>query len=161
MERRVIGNARFEGVRLMFKNFQGKKGDYNDEGDRNFGIVLSEEMADHLRDDGWNVKRWIPKGEDAEPIYWLKVKVRFDNYPPTAVLINSSGKIKLDEETIGQLDWSRIRYCDVVVSPYHYKGRNGNPDGITAYLKAIYVTVDEDEFEAKYADIPYLNEEER
>lgn len=162
MGRRVSGNARLEGVRLMFKNFQGKGGDFNAEGNRNFGVVLSDEMAEQMLADGWNVKKYFPKNalEEDGYVYWLKVKVRFDNYPPTAVLINSCGKIKLDEETIGQLDWSRIKNADVVISPYNYKGRNGNPDGVTAYLKAIYVTVDEDEFEVKYADIPYLDQGE-
>ena len=161
-ERRVTSNFSVEGARLIFKNFSGKGSQYNSEGSRNFGLLLSEEDAQMLAADGWNVKRRPPRSDDPERYEqpWLPVKVKFGKIPPIAVLIHSKSKIKLDEETIGQLDWTRIKNCDVIVRPYNYPASNVAPAGVAAYLKAIYVTVEEDAFEEKYADIPYAEDEE-
>ena len=158
MSEKVVNNIKIKGAKLIFKNFQGKKSDYNEEGNRNFGVLLEDRLAEALENDGWNVKRLRPKEDDPEQYRqpWLPVKVRFDPYPPVAVLINSRGKVKLDEESIDQLDWSVIADCDLIIRPYNYPARNGRPAGVSAYLKTIYVTISEDEFEEKYAGIPYL-----
>jgi hypothetical protein len=63
----------------------------------------------------------------------------------------------LTEETIDQLDWSIIESCDLVIRPYNYPAIAGRPAGVSAYLKAMYVTVVEDDFAKKYADIPDLD----
>lgn len=161
-ERKVTSNINIEGATLVCKNFQGKGGRYNAEGNRNFGVLLDDELAEQLTEDGWNVKHFRPREDDPEqhPQAWLSVKVKFGDYPPIAVLITSRGKKKLDAETIGQLDWTRIKNCDVIVRPYNYPASDITPAGVAAYLKAIYVTVQEDDFESKYADIPDLDEEE-
>ncbi len=158
-EQRVTSNIKIEGAKLIFKNFKGKKSDYNDEGNRNFGVLLDDDLAEQLELDGWNVKHLRPRPDDpdqyAQP--WLSVHVKFNPYPPVVVLINSRGKKRLDEETIDQLDWSIISHCDVLIRPYNYPARGGRPAGVAAYLKAIYVTISEDEFAMKYADIPDLD----
>lgn len=162
-ERIVKENIRLEGAQLIFRNFQGKPGPYNDDGDRNFGVIIpTEELAQKLLDDGWNIRRLRPREDDPEQIMvpWLKVKVKYGKYPPIANLINSRGKKRLDEETIEQLDWCRIRNCDLVIRPYNYQARPGHPAGISAYMKAIWVTIEEDEFDMKYADLRDLDEEE-
>lgn len=161
-EKKVTGNVRIEGARLIFKNFQGKKSEYNDAGNRNFGVLLDEDLAEQLEMDGWKVKRLRPRPDDPDQYEqpWLSVKVKFNPYPPIAVLINSRGKKKLDEDTIDQLDWSIIKNCDLIIRPYNYPAMGGRPAGVSAYMKAIYVTISEDEFEGKYADIPDLDGEE-
>lgn len=160
MSEKRLGNIRITGARLIYRNFQGKKTDFNAEGNRNFGVVLDDELAEELKLDGWNVKYRKPKEDDPEQYRqpWLPVKVRFGKIPPIVTLINSRGKKKLDEETIDQLDWSWIEDCDLVIRPYEYPAMQGRPAGVSAYLKAIYVTIHEDEFEAKYADVPDLDD---
>lgn len=158
MSEKVTRNISIEGARLIFKNFQGKKTDYNDEGNRNFGVLLDDELAEELKREGWRVKYLRPRPDDPDQYEqpWLSVKIKFNPFPPIVTLINSRGKKKLDEETIDQLDWSIIRNCDLIIRPYNYPSVKGRPAGVSAYLKAIYVTIAEDEFERKYSDIPDL-----
>ena len=160
-QKKVTSNISISGARLRFRNFQGKGSQYNAEGNRNFGVELDEELAEKLVKDGWNVRHLKPREDDPERYEqaWLKVNVKFNPYPPICYLINSRGKKKLTEETIDQLDWSRIRNCDLVIRPYNYPAMPGRPAGVSAYLKAIYVTIDEDEFERKYSDVPDLDGE--
>lgn len=159
MAEKVTGNINIEGARLIFKNFQGKKTDFNDEGNRNFGVLLDDDLAESLMRDGWKVKHLRPREDDPEQYEqpWLPVKVKFNPYPPIAWLINSRGKVRLDEENIDQLDWSIIKNCDLIIRPYNYPAIKGRPAGVTAYLKAIYVTIVEDEFAEKYGNVPDLD----
>lgn len=159
-ELKKVSNIKIEGGRLIFKNFQGKGNDFNKEGDRNFGVLLDDDLAEQLDADGWNVKHRPPRPDDGYEQPWLSVKVKYGKYPPIVVLINSSGKMRLDEDTVGQLDWTKIKSADLIIRPYSYdeivdkKGNLIRPAGIAAYLKALYVTVMEDDFASKYADIP-------
>lgn len=158
-EERVTSHIKIEGAKLIFRNFQGKKTDFNDEGNRNFGVILDDQLAESLAADGWRVKYLAPRPDDPEQYRqpWLPVKVKFSAIPPIATLINSRGKKRLDEDTIEQLDWSIIKNCDLIIRPYNYPAIKGRPAGVSAYLKAIYVTISEDEFAEKYADIPDLD----
>lgn len=154
--RRVTSNIKIEDARLIFRNFQGKGTQYNAEGNRNFGVLLEDELAEAAAADGWNVKYLKPRADDPEQYSqpWLPVKVRYGDYPPIAVLITSRGKTKLNEDTIGQLDWTIVKNCDLIIRPYNYPAMQGRPAGVSAYLKSIYVTAAEDELAEKYADIP-------
>lgn len=158
MAEKVTRNIKIEGARLIFKNFQGKKTAFNDEGKRNFGVLLDDDLAEDLKLDGWRVKYRPPREDDPEQYEqpWLPVKVSFNPYPPIGWLINSRGKVRLDEDNIDQLDWTIIKNCDLIIRPYNYPAIKGRPAGVTAYLKAIYVTISEDEFAEKYANVPEL-----
>lgn len=160
MEKHVTNNIRIEGAKLIYRNFQGKGSQFNKEGNRTFGVLLDDELAKRLIDDGWRVKFRKPREDDPDQYEqpWMEVKVRFEPYPPVVVLINSKGKKKLDEETVGQIDWSRIIDCDLIIRPYNYPALQGRPAGVSAYLKAMYVTIEEDEFYKKYENIPDLDD---
>lgn len=161
MENKVISNITIEDAKIIFKNFQGKEGPYNRAGERNFGVLIDDDDAKVLANDGWNIKFLSPREEDPDqhPQAWLPVKVKFGKIPPTAVLITSRGKVKLTEETIGQLDWSYFKTVDLVIRPYNYPAFGGRETGgISAYLKAIYVTIQEDDLSLKYGDVPEMDD---
>lgn len=155
-EERRVSEIMIEGATIIFRNFNGKATDFNAEGNRNFGLLLEEDLADKLKEDGWNVKYLKPRDEEEEkhPQAWLSVKVKYGKIPPIAMIITSRGKTRLTEETIGQLDWARIKNVDLIVRPYIYPAMNGRPSGISAYLKSIYVTIQEDALEEKYGSLP-------
>jgi len=146
-----------ENASIVFRNFEGKEGQYNRAGDRNFGLLLDDETAEAMLADGWNVKYLKVRDEDLEedpnttPQAWLPVTVGYSGKPPKIVMITARGKTNLDEETVAQLDWVDIENIDMIIRPYDWEV-NGNT-GRKAYLKSMFVTIDEDELERKYADM--------
>lgn len=142
-----------EGVRIIFRNFAGKEGQYNREGDRNFAVLLDERVATTMAEDGWNIK-WLKPRDDEEqenPQAYLPVSVNFKGRPPRIVLITSRGRTNLDEDSIDMLDWADIINVDLIVRPYEWTV-NGK-SGIKAYLQSIYVTIEEDPLEMKYNEL--------
>jgi hypothetical protein len=145
-----------EGVRIIFRNFAGKEGQYNREGDRNFAVLLDEATAQAMAEDGWNVKVLKPRedtdeGEELVPQPYLPVTVNFKGRPPRVVVITSRGRSNLDEDQVEMLDWADIVNVDLIVNPYHWGPINGK-SGIKAYLQSMYVTIEEDALEQKYAE---------
>lgn len=150
-------NVVMEGVRIIFRNFKGKEGPYNKEGDRNFGVILPEDIAEQMLRDGWNVKRLKASEEEQdqgieEGPPWLQVSVNFEKgRPPKVMLVTDRGRTALDADTVETLDWAEISNVDMIVRPYSWEV-NGNT-GIKAYLSSMYATIEEDYLERKYANL--------
>jgi len=142
-----------EGVLIIFRNFSGKEGQYNREGDRNFAVLLDEHTAQAMAEDNWNVK-WLRPREEEEgenPQAYLPVSVNFKGRPPRIVLITSRGRTNLDEGSVEMLDWADILNVDLIVRPYEWTVNEKS--GIKAYLQSIYVTIEEDALEIKYSEL--------
>lgn len=148
-ETRIIEDAR-----LMFKNFAGAESEYNAAGDRNFCVALEPDIAEEMRQVGWNVKELQPRPgyEDEGPTYYIKVKLsyRFEERAPLIVRLNGRQRTNLTERTVSSLDWDEIEHVDLEIRPYNWE--KGSRTGVTAYLKSMYVRVKEDRLAAKYSE---------
>ena len=146
-------NVIIEGARLIFRNFAGKPGRFNQEGKATFAVLLDEQTAQKLAEDDWNVK-WLKPREDEEeenPQPFLPVKINFEFRPPRIVLITSRNRTHLDESNIEMLDWANIVNVDLIIRAYPWDV--GGKTGIAAYLQSMYVTIEEDPLEIKYSEL--------
>lgn len=148
---------KIEDARIKFRNFAGREKKFNRAGDRNFCVIIDDPVkAQQLADDGWNVRLEKPREDGEEPRHYIQVAVRFDNFPPNIYMITRRGQTRLDEEAVEALDYAEIRHIDLIINPSSWEA-NGKT-GIKAYLRTMYVIIDEDEFAEKYADYEYPEE---
>lgn len=159
MDNKATPNLIMENARIIFRNFSGKETKFNREGNRNFCLILDgADEANEMIHKGWNVKTLRPREDDDEPIYYIQVAVNFGgNSQPKIFLVTRNGKTPLDEETVGLLDSAEIHNIDLTIRPYFWEV-NGKT-GIKGYLRSMYVTIEEDEFAAKYSEEEYPYEE--
>lgn len=158
---RPIKNIEFRDMErgnLMFRNFSGRPGRYNKNGDKTFCVRIDNpEIAEELNNEGWNIKILQPREEGELPGHYLPVAIAFNNYPPQ-IYIHSRGKsTKLDNDTVGTLDDADIVSFDVVIRPYQYERDDGTM-GVKAYVKYMHVTIESDPFSDKYAEEEYPSE---
>ena len=162
---RQIQPVTIDDARIFFKNFAGREGQYNAEGDRNFGCALPNDIATVMQQDGWNVKYLKPRDEGDEPQAWVPVSVSYKNRPPRVVMISKrmnrdSGEFEqvrttIPEELVEMLDYADMEKVDLILNPYAYNV-NGR-SGIKAYLRSIYITIRMDALEERYAAIPEVS----
>lgn len=141
-----------EDATIGFRNFSGKPGKYNKEGERSFVVFLEEDVARELEAREWNIK-WpkpnddiLPEEDTRQP--YFRVKVEFGDWPPKVVMLINDNASLLNEDRVGELDTAELSKIDLEINPYHWSV-NGKT-GVKAYLRAIYATVSTDGFAARY-----------
>lgn len=141
-----------EDVQLIFRNFQGKESVYNRAGDRNFCILLTDEVAAQMARDGWNIsQREARNPEDGDTGYsYIKVKISYNEKarPPQVFLITGTNRTSLGEDEIEILDWADFENVDLILAPFDWN-INGKT-GRTAYLRSIYAEIYVDPLMKKY-----------
>ena len=77
-----------EGVRIIFRNFAGKEGQYNREGDRNFAVLLDDKVAGTWPKTTGMSNGYRPRTEEEgeTPQAYLPISVNFKGRPPRIVL---------------------------------------------------------------------------
>ena len=147
-----VNNINIEGAIVIWKNFSGERDKFNP-GKRGFSVVIDDAvMADELRNEGWNVKdRPLQEGADPSEQEWtLPVKLNMNRYTQVWLIVGNH-KTLLDENTVAQLDVVDFVNCDISIRPYEWE--MGGRTGITAYVDSMYVTIRENKFAEKYADL--------
>ena len=142
----AVDNITIENARIVYRNLSGKPDKFNPQGGkRTFSVVIDDpKFAEDL------LKAFKPKDdEEGDPGHFLPVKVLYsDRSNPHIYLCTKKSKTMLNEETVGSLDYAEISSVDIVIRPYEYDV-NGK-QGVSAYVKTMYVNVVEDEFADKY-----------
>lgn len=137
-----------EDARIIFRNFAGKEGQYNREGDRNFAVILPDDVAEQMLEDGWNVKYLEARDEGDTATAYISVAVNFKNRPPRVVLLTSTSRTQIDEDAVEVLDYVDIKTADLIARGYDWAV--GDKSGTKAYLQSLFITIEEDALEMKY-----------
>lgn len=144
-----LSHLEIDDARITYKNFEGRPTDYNKAGDRNFALVIDDpEVAEELRDEGWNVKIKEARTPDEEPFMYLPVKIGFNEYGPNIYLYSGNHKRVLGPETIGCLDRARLTRVDLDIRPYDWSRPGAS--GRSAWLRGLRAEQELDRFSAGY-----------
>ena len=145
------GILQIDDARIIYRNFRGEGSKYNREGDRNFAVIIpNQEIADKLIEEGWNVKIKPPRDEEEDPFIFLPVKVKFNGNGPHIYIQSGRSMVKLDEETVEQIDDLDISSVYLDIRPYEWEV-NGKT-GKTAYLQSMKVVQRIDRFAAEFVN---------
>lgn len=139
-----------ENAQIIFRNFEGKEGQYNRSGDRNFAVIIPDEKtAQKMLKDNWNVRYLKAREEGEEDTPYIQVAVSYKNRPPRIVMMTSKARTNITEDNVEVLDWADIKSSDLICRAYEWDV-NGKT-GVKAYLQSLFVTIEEDYLEQKYA----------
>ena len=151
------GILQIDDARIIYRNFSGVGSKFNREGDRNFAVYIpDEDMAEELKERGWNVKIKPPREDGDDPFMFLPVKIKFNDRGPSVYLVTGNKKTPLNENTVSCLDDIDILSVDLVIRPYDWEVNDKT--GRTAYLQSIWVTQEVDRFASRMMDDEYPEE---
>ena len=152
------GDLSVEGAGIIYKNFSGEPTQVNPAGGkRTFGLVVTQEVADRLVEQGWNVKHKPPREEGDDELFYTEIVVNMDSmYPPKLNLVtvygNKEAMIPLTADNVGELDRNILKDVDLVIHPYSHGRSNAAGSTVKGYLKTLYATQDNQiDFGGKYA----------
>lgn len=121
---------------IKFKNFSGRGGKSNHEGDRSFVWTFDDEdIYNDLLEWGFSPKwkEWIDRTGAEHGEYQLSVKVKYrDGRGPEVHLWSGDDHSLLDEDSIGDLDDMVILRFDFDIRPYDWEVNGAT--GRKAYL---------------------------
>ena len=147
---------------MPFRNFEGRKSDFNPMGEREFGVIIEDpELAQQMAQNNWNVKTITNRDGreylygvkvDGDDIHWVKIKVKYrrqkTNEPlqPPTILINTYNKqeVEYSEEDIKELDTADLMDVDLKINVSE-KVINGKQMTI-GYLNRMKATMIDDNY---------------
>lgn len=139
-----------EDADIRFRNFSGEPTRFNSAGGkRTFCCLLDQETASQMAKDGWNIKHLRAQDEGDEDQPYIEVSVGYKAFPPKIYLITSAGRTLIGEDLVGTLDWADIQTLDFIARAYEWEVNDKK--GIKPYVQTMFVTLNEDPLELKYA----------
>lgn len=144
-----------ENVPVIYKNFSGQKGQYNEEGEKSFNIIIEDsDMAAAMLSDGFNLKPFLDE-DDVVTAYHLHVKINYKSRRPPRIyrIADESSRppLLLDERTVKMLDSVDIIQADITLGTWVW--REEPLPNISAYCNVMYALIQEDPLDAKYAPL--------
>lgn len=147
-----VGNITLEDAKFFGRpNFSGVEDRFKD-ARRKFTVLIPNEVADQLREMGWNVKTNIPTQEelkefpDREPLSHLKVMVD----DGSIVQIRMGEEVEtLTVGNFGVIDRSRIETMDMEIRAWEYDPEE-RPGNYSARLVALVANIRPNILEQKY-----------
>ncbi|MBP3826210.1 MAG: hypothetical protein ILA11_10835 [Butyrivibrio sp.] len=137
-----------------FRNFSGKKTDFNAEGQRNFNLQVDPEYIPMLIERGINVKYFkadLYDEDQSENPGFVKVNVNFKSNRPPIIRVRSGEMgdfVDYTESQTGHLDTMVFDNVDLVLNPSAYDVRGQK--GTSLYLNSGYFTSHVDPIAEKY-----------
>jgi hypothetical protein len=144
------GNITIEDAQIAFRNFAGKEEKYNNEGDRNFAILLRPDDELKMISAGWNVKHLKVREEGDVAQAFIHCSISYKNRPPRIAMVTSRGLTYLGQDEIDMLDWVDIETADVTLNPYTWTV--GDKSGVKAYVQSLFIKIAEDYLQEKWTD---------
>jgi hypothetical protein len=145
-----LGNLTLEDAKFFGRpNFSGEEDQFKDSR-RKFTVLIPNEVADQLREYGWNVKTNIPTQEEVaqgrEMISHLKVMV--DRTADVWIKMGEDNE-KLNEQTMGVLDKSRVEHLDMEIRAWEYDPED-KPGEFSARLVTLIAVIRPNILSQKY-----------
>lgn len=139
---------------MNFRNFRGIARGRIPEGTRNFCVYIPDELVQDLLADDWTLIEDTYNAKEGEPPkYYIRVRVRYDKYPPKIRLQSNNNMVDLTEESVGRLDNDDIEYVEMDINGSLKRDNSGQykqGNGRTAYLSKMFVKVRPDWFDEKF-----------
>jgi len=152
-ERKWIDDLEIENASIKwgFSHFDGREDTFNDEGDHNFTVIIdSEEEAQRLMAEGWNIRTMEGREEGDPPEYLLKVKISYRFEAPPIFFLKGTRRFRADEADLADIKRATVQQIDVIITPKPWV--HGRDTGVSAYVKEMYVKINESRFAQQYAD---------
>lgn len=152
-----LGNLILEDAKFFGRpNFSGEEDRFKDTR-RKFTVCIPNELADQLREMGWNVKTTIPteeeKADGREELSHLKVMVDLNEHDDTkgaqVYAFQGDNSEKLTAKTIGILDRSRFENIDMEIRAWEYDPEE-QPGNYSARLVQLVAVLRPNRLEEKY-----------
>lgn len=139
-----------------FRNFEGKKTNMNNAGNRNFCVKLPADLAMKFRDEGFYVKERLDQNGDVD-YYYMAIKVNMDSqWPPCVTVYSKNGPKQYGPEEIAALDGANIVAGEVWFNPYMKAGG----DHKTAYLDELTVAIKGSDEERRNKYMSYFQKDD-
>lgn len=148
---------------IMYRNFSGAPGKFTPQGGkRTFNLVLSADIAQELKEQGWNVKEKPPRDVDEDWLYTTEIVINTNSPKPPHLYLcyeknGESFMTRLPEESFGLLDNGEFSNIDLIINPWqHTKSKDYTVKG---YLHTMWAMQAASlDFEGKYANFKLVND---